>query len=113
MDLGIGHWVGLMTAEDAAILFDIDGTLIDSIYHDAIAWQRAFDRCHLPCPLWKIHRCIGLGGDRLPTHVGGERVEARFGDELCTRWREEYLRVRVEVYPLPGATDPVRKLAGA
>ncbi len=40
-------------------------------------------------------------------------MEARFGDELRTRWREEYLQVRVEVYPLPGATDLVRKLAGA
>lgn len=93
-----------------AILFDIDGTLVDSTYHHAIAWQRAFDRQHLPVPLWRIHRAVGMGGDKLVAEVAGDRIEQRHGDALRDAWREEYAELRTEVYPLPGATDLVRGL---
>lgn len=103
-----------MTASDhAAIVFDIDGTLVDSTYHHAVAWQRAFDREHLPVPLWRIHRSIGMGGDKLVAHVAGERVERRAGDRLRTLWREEYVRIKGDTYPLPGATELVRRLGEA
>ena len=62
-------------SENAAILFDIDGTLVDSTYHHALAWQRAFDRHDVPIPLWRIHRTIGMGGDKLVAHVAGDEVE--------------------------------------
>ncbi len=94
-----------------AVLFDIDGTLVDSTYHHAIAWQRAFDRHDVPLPLWRIHRTIGMGGDKLVTEVAGAEVEERLGDDLRTAWREEYLQIKAEVFPLPGAADLVRKLA--
>lgn len=93
-----------------AVLFDIDGTLVDSTYHHAIAWQRAFDGIGMPVPLWLIHRSVGMGGDRLVGEVAGERTEQRHGSQLRTAWRAEYLRLRGEVHPLPGATDLVRSL---
>jgi HAD superfamily hydrolase (TIGR01509 family) len=99
-----------METNRAAVLFDIDGTLVDSTYHHAIAWQRAFDAVGLPLPLWRIHRSIGMGGDKLVTHVAGERVEERHGDELRAGWREQYVKIKNEVFPLPGATDLVRGL---
>jgi HAD superfamily hydrolase (TIGR01549 family) len=98
-------------AENAAILFDIDGTLVDSTYHHAIAWQRAFDRNDLPFPLWRIHRTVGMGGDKLVAEVAGDDVEERLGDTLRDAWKDEYVQIKTEVFPLPGAADLVKKLA--
>jgi HAD superfamily hydrolase (TIGR01549 family) len=98
---------------DAAILFDIDGTLVDSTYHHAIAWQRAFDRHDVQIPLWRIHRTVGMGGDKLVGEVAGDDVEERLGDALRDAWREEYVEIKTEVDELPGAAELVRKLAGA
>jgi HAD superfamily hydrolase (TIGR01549 family) len=94
-----------------AVLLDIDGTLIDSTYHHAVAWHRAFARVTDVPPLWRLHRAIGMGGDRLPTEVAGQEVEERYGDRLRALWREEYLDLRAEVRPLPGAADLVHGLA--
>jgi HAD superfamily hydrolase (TIGR01549 family) len=99
--------------ENVAIIFDIDGTLVDSTYHHALAWQRAFDRNDLPIPLWRIHRTVGMGGDKLVGEVAGADVEQRLGDTLRDAWIEEYLEIKTEVAPLPGAADLVRKLASS
>lgn len=94
----------------SAILFDLDGTLVDSTYHHAVAWQRAFVRLECPIPLWRIHRSIGMGGDRLVAHVAGDDVEQRIGDEVRDAWREEFSKIKAEVLPLPGAAELVRKV---
>ncbi|KQT90860.1 HAD family hydrolase [Marmoricola sp. Leaf446] len=96
---------------DAAVLFDVDGTLVDSTYHHAVAWQRAFDRHELHFPLWRIHRTVGMGGDKLVGEVAGDEVEERLGDDLRDAWQEEYAELEAEVDPLPGARDLVRALA--
>jgi HAD superfamily hydrolase (TIGR01549 family) len=96
--------------DHAAVLFDIDGTLIDSTYHHAIAWQRAFNRHELRVPLWRIHRTVGMGGDKLVAEVAGDEVEERQGDDLRDAWREEYLELKAEVDPLPGASELIRTL---
>ena len=100
-----------MTDNPAAIIFDIDGTLVDSTYHHAIAWQRAFDRHDVVLPLWRIHRTIGMGGDKLVAHVAGDQVEERLGDALRDAWREEYIGIKSEEAELPGAAALVRDLA--
>ena len=51
-------------ARPAAIL-DVDGTLVDTNYHHAIAWFRAFRALDVTLPLYRIHRHIGMGGDQL------------------------------------------------
>lgn len=96
----------------AAILFDIDGTLVDSTYHHAVAWQRAFGRHEISLPMWRIHRTIGMGGDKLVGEVAGPGIEERLGDTLRAQWREEYLAIKGEVRPLPGASELIKKLAG-
>lgn len=97
----------------SAVLLDIDGTLVDSTYHHAVAWHRAFSRIaeEVP-PLWRLHRAIGMGGDRLVAAVADDRTEERLGDVLRDAWRSEYAELRAEVRPLPGAADLVRRLVG-
>lgn len=53
-----------MSTPDTAIV-DVDGTLVDSDYHHALAWFRAFRSLDLTYPIWRIDRAIGMGGDKL------------------------------------------------
>ncbi len=79
-----------MASFDTVVL-DIDGTLLDSNYHHALAWSRAFDAVlgrHLP--IAAIHRHIGMGGDRLVAAVAGAEAEQRHGDDVRDRWEQEY-----------------------
>ena len=100
--------VGAM--DTPVVLLDIDGTLVDSTYHHAIAWHRAFGAHHVEVPLWRIHRTIGMGGDKLVAEVAGDAVEAAHGDDLRARWEEKYAALLDEVSPLPGARDLVLDL---
>ncbi len=101
-----------MATHTTAVLLDIDGTLVDSTYHHALAWHRSFARLGEPPALWRLHRSIGMGGDRLVAEVAGQEVEERHGDDLRDAWRQEYARIRDEVRPLRGAADLVRALSG-
>ena len=56
----------------ATAVVDIDGTLVDTNYHHAIAWYRAFRAFGFVVPLWRIHRHIGMGGDQLVAALAGE-----------------------------------------
>jgi HAD superfamily hydrolase (TIGR01549 family) len=89
---------------DTAI-FDVDGTLVDSNYQHALAWFRAFRRYDVVRPLWRIHRAIGMGGDKLVAEVGGADVERRLGEELRAAWVEEFDQLIGEVQPFAGAHE--------
>ncbi|QYJ05452.1 HAD family hydrolase [Nocardioides panacisoli] len=102
-----------LTDADLAVLLDVDGTLIDSTYHHALAWQRAFTRHTTPPPMARLHRAIGMGGDKLVAHVTSQQTEDRLGDQLRADWREEYLQLRGEVAALPGAATMVAEIADA
>jgi beta-phosphoglucomutase-like phosphatase (HAD superfamily) len=54
-----------MATSRPAVLFDIDGTLVDSNYLHVHAWQRAFTEVGLPVEAWRIHRSIGMDGSTL------------------------------------------------
>lgn len=54
------------------VLFDVDGTLVDSNYLHAVAWWQAFRRMDLDVPMSAVHRAIGMGGDKLVEHLLGE-----------------------------------------
>ncbi len=60
-------------------ILDIDGTLVDTNYHHALAWYRAFRTQGLVLSLYRIHRSIGMGGDQLVTALAGEEFEAEHG----------------------------------
>lgn len=100
-------------ALSTAVLFDIDGTLVDSTYHHALSWHRSLARHGVEVPLWRVHRSIGMGGDRLVAHVAGDDVEERLGDRLRESWEEEYRRLLDEVPALPCAARLVCEVAEA
>lgn len=97
----------------AAVLLDIDGTLVDSTYHHALAWFRAFEQvlgAEGTPPLWRVHRTIGMGGDKLVAEVAGDDVEQEHGDTLREVWSEKYAEVENEVPALPGASAMIHHL---
>jgi HAD superfamily hydrolase (TIGR01549 family) len=90
------------------ILFDIDGTLVDTNYQHSVAWFRAFRQYDVTVPVWRIHRAIGMGGDRLVAAVAGDAVEAEFGDDLRAAWKREFGPMLDEIVPFAGAKDALR-----
>lgn len=99
-----------MTSTRDTVLLDVDGTLADSTYHHALAWARAFARFGLTPALWRAHRAIGMGGDKLVAVVTDDEVEARIGDDLRNAWEQEYSRILGEVVLLDGASELVLSL---
>jgi HAD superfamily hydrolase (TIGR01549 family) len=88
-----------------AAIIDVDGTLVDSNYHHALAWQRAFRDQGLVLPVWRLHRHVGMGGDKFVAAVAGEDVEERLGDAVRQRWELLFDEVLDEVEPLAGARE--------
>ena len=82
-----------------AAILDIDGTLVDTNYHHAIAWYRAFRQHGLVLPLWRIHRHIGMGGDQLVAALAGDGTEERDGDDIRAAETALYLALIDEVQP--------------
>ena len=92
-------------SEKRIAVLDVDGTLVDSNYQHAMAWYRALRSLGETFPIWRIHRLIGMGGDKLVTSLGGEELEARIGDEARERQGKEVDALLDEIAPLPGARD--------
>ena len=93
-----------------AALLDVDGTLVDTNYHHALAWYRAFRRHDVVLPLWRIHRHMGMGGDQLIGSLCGQEADARIGDRIRDAEKELYMELIDEVAPLPRARDLVEEL---
>jgi phosphoglycolate phosphatase-like HAD superfamily hydrolase len=90
------------------VVLDIDGTLVDTNYHHVIAWDRAFRHHDVAVPLWRVHRAIGMGGDRLLAYVAGDEAEDRYGDQIRARWEEEFDQLIDEVRPVDDAVELAR-----
>jgi HAD superfamily hydrolase (TIGR01549 family) len=91
-----------------AFLFDLDGTLVDSVYQHVLAWQEALHAMGVEVSVWKIHRKIGMSGGLLLGALLRE-TDRSLGPEDAARLRElhrDAYRARVEeVRPLPGAGE--------
>src|SRR5689334_12390021 len=84
-------------------ILDVDGTLVETNYHHAIAWYRAFTQNGVELPVWRIHRAIGMGGDQLVAALAGDDVENEKGDDIRDAEKVLYMAMIHEVRPLPGA----------
>lgn len=81
----------------AIAILDIDGTLVDTNYHHALAWFRALARFDLILPVWRIHRHIGIGGDQMVAALCGDDIEDKLGDDIREAEGDEYARLIGEV----------------
>jgi HAD superfamily hydrolase (TIGR01509 family) len=93
-----------------AAILDIDGTLVDTNYHHALAWYRAFRQHGHVLPIWRIHRHIGMGGDQLVTALCGEEVENQHGDDIRAAEGPLYMAMIEEVEPFEGARELIGDL---
>jgi HAD superfamily hydrolase (TIGR01549 family) len=96
-------------------VFDLDGTLVDSVYQHVLAWQEALEACGIQLAVWRIHRRIGMSGGLF---VGGllretgKPVDAIMVAELQRGHEQAYLRRAGEVRLLPGARELLDHLTG-
>ena len=94
-----------------AVLLDVDGTLIDSNYHHALAWYRAFRRHDVVLPMWRIHRAVGMGGDQLVPALVGRELDEEQGDDIRAARDEIYKSgLMDEVAPLEGGRELIAEL---
>lgn len=97
----------------AIAILDIDGTLVDTNYHHAVAWYRALQRFEITVPIWRIHRHLGMGGDQLVTAVCDEQTEVARGDAIRDAEGEEYGRLIGEVRTVSRARELIVTLTDA
>lgn len=105
-----GHDVGMPTA---AILFDLDGTLVDNVYEHVLAWREAFGEERIDVHGWRLHRGIGLSGDLLTRAIARELgldLTDDVHERLGTAHGRAYRRFATRVRPLRGALELLDRL---
>ncbi len=86
-------------------ILDIDGTLVDTNYHHALAWFRALCEFGLVLPIWRIHRHIGMGGDQMVGALCGDEVEREHGDAVRGAEGDRYGELIGEVRTMSGSRE--------
>ena len=105
-----------MHSDRPAMLFDLDGTLLDSVYQHVLAWKEALASAGIDLSIWRIHRRIGMSGGlflRALVRETGRELTTAEADLLRERHEAGYRRRLGEVRPLPGAQDLLRVLTKA
>ena len=91
-----------------AFLFDLDGTLVDSVYQHVLAWREALEAAGLELSVWRIHRRIGMSGglflNALLRETGRRLTDAETA-RIMRVHKEAYARLVAQVRPLPGSRD--------
>jgi HAD superfamily hydrolase (TIGR01509 family) len=99
-----------------ALLFDLDGTLVDSVYQHVLAWREALEHAGVELSVWRIHRRIGMSGgllvNALLRETGGD-LTVRDAERLQSLHAEAYKRLAPQVRPLPGARELLNALGEA
>jgi HAD superfamily hydrolase (TIGR01549 family) len=99
-----------------AFLFDLDGTLIDSVYQHVLAWREALERGGITLSVWRIHRRIGMSGGLFVNALlreTGQSVSGEQAKRLQEFHAEAYRKRMDQVHPLPGAKELLRFLTGS
>ncbi len=96
-----------------ALLFDLDGTLVDSVYQHVLAWREALEESGIELSVWRIHRRIGMSGglfvNALLRETGRDLAPDEAHQVMEAHYRA-YERAVTQVRPLPGARDLLRQL---
>jgi HAD superfamily hydrolase (TIGR01509 family) len=101
-------------SREPALLFDLDGTLVDSVYQHVLAWQETLGESGIDLSVWRIHRRIGMSGGLLVNALlreTGRRMTADEVARLQRRHAEAYVRRAAQVRPLPGARELLTHLS--
>ncbi len=104
----------MLAPNNPAILFDLDGTLIDSVYQHVMSWREAFAQNHIYLPVWKIHRRIGMSGQLfVPVLLRemGHRTSTAQIEKLEKRQVVAFEKKIKEIQVLPGSDDLLRGLS--
>lgn len=97
-----------------ALVFDLDGTLVDSVYQHVLAWHRALLESGIELSIWRIHRRIGMSGGlftRALLRETGRALDAGFLQQLQERHAAAYRQLAGDVRPLPGALALLEQLS--
>ena len=105
-----------MIRRQRAFLFDLDGTLVDSVYQHVLAWHEALAQDGIELSIWRIHRRIGMSGGLLVNMLlreTGMTLDAERVERIARTHAAAYLRRAGEIRPLPGARELLRALSDA
>jgi HAD superfamily hydrolase (TIGR01509 family) len=97
-------------------LFDLDGTLVDSVYQHVLAWKESLDAEGIELSVWRIHRKIGMSGGLFTNQLLREaplEITAELVDRLRRGHATAYQRYASTVRPLPGAREILAWLSDA
>src|SRR6478735_5813176 len=102
-----------MSARRTALVFDLDGTLVDSVYQHVLAWHRALLATGIDLSIWRIHRRIGMSGGlfmRALLREIGRDLDLELVRQLQEGHAAAYKDLAGDVRPLPGAVELLRTL---
>src|SRR5882757_7704539 len=100
--------MGYRMRNKTAFLFDLDGTLVDSVYQHVLAWKAALDQEGIPLSVWRIHRKIGMSGGLFTNQLlreTGTDISAERVDRLRLNHAAAYRGYADRIRPLPGARE--------
>ena len=99
---------------EPVFLFDLDGTLVDSVYQHVLAWKEALDTEGIELSVWRIHRKIGMSGGLFTNQLlreTGLEISAELVDRLRKAHADAYQRQTTQIRPLPGARELLSQLS--
>jgi HAD superfamily hydrolase (TIGR01509 family) len=102
-----------MADQPPALLFDLDGTLVDSVYQHVLAWHEVLMNAGMELSVWRIHRRIGMSGGLIVNALmreTGKPLTPAEAKELLSQHADAFVRRLGEVRPLPGAHDLLTRL---
>jgi HAD superfamily hydrolase (TIGR01509 family) len=106
---------GRSKEEKTPFIFDLDGTLIDSVYQHVLAWREALENIGIQLSNWRIHRRVGMSGGLIAqalTRETGRCLTPEEAERVQRHHTDAYLRRVEEIRPLPGAIDLLEYLSG-
>jgi HAD superfamily hydrolase (TIGR01549 family) len=105
-----------MQSPKTSFLFDLDGTLVDSVYHHVLSWREALEAEGIHLSVWRIHRKIGMSGGLLTNMLlreTGIEIDSGRIERLRQLHAAAYKRRAADIEPLPGARELLAFLTDA